>query len=156
MTAPSLCRRHGKYVSLCFKLYVVCCADDRGHLYCSTLDLNPTLDYFICLLTENPARAVQVTGDVGRIAAVLDKPLRPIWLSQESRMWTNAMTEQGSLPFTPLYLVSASNPNPQRLSIGMPYTLIPTVTPLSAFRPINGGRLLVGYAKSAPCFPVLC
>lgn len=59
-------------------------------------------------------------GDVGRLAAVLDKPLRPIWLSQESRMWLNEMADNADLPFTPLYLVSASKPQPQRQFIGMP------------------------------------
>ncbi|KAL3137186.1 hypothetical protein ABBQ32_006750 [Trebouxia sp. C0010 RCD-2024] len=59
----------------------------------------------------------QVSGDVGRLAAVLDKPLRPIWLSQESRMWLNEMADHANLPFTPLYLVSASKPQPQRQSI---------------------------------------
>lgn len=62
----------------------------------------------------------QVSGDVGRLAAVLDKPLRPIWLSQESRMWLNEMADHADLPFTPLYLVSASRPQPERQSIGRP------------------------------------
>ncbi|DBA66398.1 TPA: hypothetical protein ACH3X2_002378 [Trebouxia sp. C0005] len=59
----------------------------------------------------------QVSGDVGRLAAVLDKPLRPIWLSQDSRMWLNAMADHTDLPFTPLYLVSASKSAPHRQSI---------------------------------------
>ena len=63
---------------------------------------------------------VQVSGDVGKLAAVLNKPLRPIWLSQESRMWLNEMADHVDLPFTPLYLVSASKPQPQRQSIGEP------------------------------------
>lgn len=57
-------------------------------------------------------------SDVGRLAAVLDKPLRPIWLSQGSRMWLNAPEDQQHLPFIPLYLVSASKPLPQRQSMG--------------------------------------
>ena len=61
-----------------------------------------------------------MSGDVGRLAAVLDKPLRPIWLSQESRMWLNEMADHADLPFTPLYLVSASRPQPERQSIGRP------------------------------------
>lgn len=65
----------------------------------------------------------QVSGDVGRLAAVLDKPLRPIWLSQESRMWLNEMADHADLPFTPLYLVSASKPQPQRQSIGASLSL---------------------------------
>ena len=67
---------------------------------------------------------LQVSGDVGRLAAVLDKPLRPIWLSQESRMWLNEMADHADLPFTPLYLVSASKPQPQRQSIGEPQSSI--------------------------------
>lgn len=82
-----------------------------------------------CLLTllcscVGPSNAsmlcLQVTGDVGRLAAVLDKPLRPIWLSQESRMWLNEMADHADLPFTPLYLVSASKPQPERQAIGQP------------------------------------
>ena len=71
---------------------------------------------------------MQVSGDVGRLAAILEKPLRPIWLSQESRMWLNEMADQAYLPITPLYLVSASIPHPQRQSIGTwpaPHSLNP-------------------------------
>ena len=65
-----------------------------------------------------------MSGDVGRLAAVLDKPLRPIWLSQDSRMWLNAMADHTELPFTPLYLVSASTSAPRRQSIGVLCPLI--------------------------------
>lgn len=40
----------------------------------------------------------------------LEKPLRPLWLSQNSSIWTNHVAPVHSLPFTPLYLVSASLP----------------------------------------------
>lgn len=40
----------------------------------------------------------------------LDKPLRPVWLSQSSLIWTNHVAPVSSMPFTPLYLVSASLP----------------------------------------------
>ena len=42
-------------------------------------------------------------------AAGLDKPLRPLWISQESTIWPDAIPAPGSLPFLPLYLVSASS-----------------------------------------------
>lgn len=75
--------------------------------------------------SEGPLHIVQVSGEVGRLAAVLDKPLRPIWLSQESRMWLNAMTDRTDLPFTPLYLVSASKPSHQRESISLSLLHLP-------------------------------
>lgn len=59
---------------------------------------------------------------------MLDKPLRPIWLSQDSRMWLNAMADHTDLPFTPLYLVSASKSAPHRQSIGVLDPLILTLT----------------------------
>lgn len=40
----------------------------------------------------------------------LDKPLRPVWLSQSSLIWTNHVAPVSSMPFTPLYLVSTSLP----------------------------------------------
>jgi Rit1 N-terminal domain len=40
----------------------------------------------------------------------LSKPLRPLWVSQSSSIWTNHVAPAHSLPFTPLYLVSASLP----------------------------------------------
>lgn len=42
--------------------------------------------------------------------AVLLKPLRPLWLSQSSLIWTNQVADPSSLAFTPLLLVSASQP----------------------------------------------
>lgn len=40
----------------------------------------------------------------------LSKPLRPLWLSQSSLIWTNQIAPPQSLPFIPIYLVSASLP----------------------------------------------
>lgn len=40
----------------------------------------------------------------------LQKPLRPLWVCQNSRIWTNHVAPAHTLPFTPLYLVSASLP----------------------------------------------
>jgi hypothetical protein len=39
---------------------------------------------------------------------VLSKPLRPLWVSQSSLIWTNQVAHPSSLPFIPLLLVSAS------------------------------------------------
>jgi hypothetical protein len=38
------------------------------------------------------------------------KPVRPLWVSQSSRMWTNHVAPPTALPFTPVYLISASLP----------------------------------------------
>jgi hypothetical protein len=43
--------------------------------------------------------------------AVLHKPLRPLWVSQASQIWTNQVAHPSDLPFTPLLLVSASQPH---------------------------------------------
>lgn len=44
-------------------------------------------------------------------AAVLHKPLQPLWVSQASQIWTNQVAHPSDLPFTPLLLVSASQPH---------------------------------------------
>ena len=53
----------------------------------------------------------QVLADIGGLAAVLRKPLRPLWVSQASRIWLDAVPAASELPFTPLFLISASLPN---------------------------------------------
>ena len=62
---------------------------------------------------------MQVGADVAELAQLLLKPLRPLWLSQESRMWRDSVPPLESLSFTPVILVSASMPNArQRCSTG--------------------------------------
>ena len=46
-----------------------------------------------------------------RLAARLRKPLRPLWISQASTIWTNQVAAPDELPFTPVILVSASAPH---------------------------------------------
>ena len=53
----------------------------------------------------------QVGADMAQLAQALQKPLRPLWLSQESRMWLDDVPALDSLPFIPIMLVSASKPN---------------------------------------------
>ena len=49
----------------------------------------------------------------------LHKPLRPLWVSQLTRVWVNEVPALQELPFVPLYLVSASLPNVrQRRQLG--------------------------------------
>ncbi len=62
---------------------------------------------------------LQVGADVAALSANLTKPLRPLWVSQQSRLWTDDVVPAEDLPFTPLILVSASLPNArQRMSTG--------------------------------------
>ena len=61
----------------------------------------------------------QVGADVAALSASLTKPLRPLWVSQQSRPWDDAVSSPEELPFTPIVLVSASLPNArQRMSTG--------------------------------------
>ncbi len=61
----------------------------------------------------------QVGADVAALSASLTKPLRPLWVSQQSRLWTDNVASAEDLLFTPLILVSASLPNArQRMSTG--------------------------------------
>ena len=62
---------------------------------------------------------MQVRADMSALSASLAKPLRPLWVSQQSRLWTDNVAPAEDLPFTPLILVSASLPNArQRMSTG--------------------------------------
>ena len=54
---------------------------------------------------------VQTGLAVDKVAGILQKPLRPLWVSQNSRMWLNEIPAAGELEFVPLLLVSASTPN---------------------------------------------
>lgn len=49
-------------------------------------------------------------GTIPQFLTHLSKPLRPLWISQSSLIWTNHVAPPQSLPFTPIYLVSASLP----------------------------------------------
>lgn len=49
-------------------------------------------------------------GAVPQYLADLSKPLRPLWISQSSLIWTNQIARPESHSFTPIYLVSASLP----------------------------------------------
>jgi tRNA A64-2'-O-ribosylphosphate transferase len=54
---------------------------------------------------------VQVGADLSTLVAQARKPLRCLWLSQESRIWVDTVPDVHSMPFTPVILVSASLPN---------------------------------------------
>ncbi|PNH02681.1 tRNA A64-2'-O-ribosylphosphate transferase, partial [Tetrabaena socialis] len=54
---------------------------------------------------------LRVGADVeglAKVGRVLKKPLRPLWISQDSTIWVDQVAQPDTLPFTPLYLVSAS------------------------------------------------
>ena len=53
----------------------------------------------------------QVEADLAGLARRLKKPLRPLWISQNSRIWIDQVAHPDNLPFTPVILVSASLPN---------------------------------------------
>lgn len=59
----------------------------------------------------------QVGADVAGLAAVLKKPLRPLWVSQRSHIWLNEVAHPADLPFTPLILISASLPDARQRRI---------------------------------------
>jgi tRNA A64-2'-O-ribosylphosphate transferase len=54
------------------------------------------------------ASLLAVGADIAGLSALLQRPLRALWLSQASPLW--ALPEPASLPFTPLLCVSASAP----------------------------------------------
>ena len=54
--------------------------------------------------------AAQSGATLDGLAATLAKPLRCLWLSQQSRIWLNQIADVSDLPFTPIVLVSASDP----------------------------------------------
>ncbi|GAX78930.1 hypothetical protein CEUSTIGMA_g6369.t1 [Chlamydomonas eustigma] len=54
----------------------------------------------------------QTVVDVTSLVQVLRKPLRPLWISQSSLIWINQVAQPEDLSFTPLILVSASQPLP--------------------------------------------
>lgn len=53
---------------------------------------------------------MQMGMDLSELAARLTKPLRCLWVSQQSRIWLNQVATPEELDFTPLVLVSASDP----------------------------------------------
>ena len=54
---------------------------------------------------------MQVKADIAGLANSLQKPLRPLWISQNSRIWIDQVPDPEDLPFTPIILLSASLPN---------------------------------------------
>jgi len=56
------------------------------------------------------ASALAVAPQLSALAARLRKPLRPLWVSQESRIWTNHVASPHELSFCPVILISASAP----------------------------------------------
>eukprot|EP00850_Spirogloea_muscicola_P023324 SM000347S12998 [mRNA] locus=s347:65217:68332:- [translate_table: standard] len=50
-------------------------------------------------------------ADIVGLARRLRKPLRPLWVSQRTVVWTNKVPQPEEWPFTPLILVSASRLN---------------------------------------------
>ena len=70
------------------------------------------------LLTDHMVVCViQVGADVAALAAALRKPLRPLWVSQNSLIWLDRVPDVADLGFTPLLLVSASLPNARQRRI---------------------------------------
>jgi hypothetical protein len=82
----------------------------------------------------------QVGADIGHLATVLRRPLRPLWLSPDSRVWLNHVPALGELPFTPLFLVSASQPRRCRMMLGGPPALGCTLSYSSAFFSKEGAQ----------------
>ena len=54
---------------------------------------------------------MQLDADIAGLAKHLRKPLRALWISQNSRIWLDETPDPEDLPFTPVILVSASLPN---------------------------------------------
>ncbi|KAK3255919.1 hypothetical protein CYMTET_34924, partial [Cymbomonas tetramitiformis] len=70
-----------------------------------------------------------VGAEIGELAAALRKPLRVLWISQATAIWTNRLAALHELPFTPILLISAS-------------------TPLQKSGPRRGGATTTGYGWS--------
>lgn len=49
--------------------------------------------------------------DIASIALLLNRPLRPLWISQRTLIWLNEVPGYDSWDFTPIILVSASSCN---------------------------------------------
>ncbi|KAK9818277.1 hypothetical protein WJX72_009958 [[Myrmecia] bisecta] len=65
----------------------------------------------------NQAQLQEVGADLTQLAAQLRKPLQPLWVSQQTRIWLNKVPDPGALDFTPLVLVSASLPHARQRRI---------------------------------------
>ncbi|KAL2652312.1 hypothetical protein R1flu_020440 [Riccia fluitans] len=52
-----------------------------------------------------------VSIDFEQLSNQVKKPLRPLWISQNSVIWLNELPELDDWPFTPIILVSASKPS---------------------------------------------
>lgn len=59
-------------------------------------------------------------ADIGSLSKALRKPLQPLWISQNTVVWLNEVPDAASWTFTPIILVSASQPIPraQRMTDG--------------------------------------
>ncbi|KAL6603927.1 hypothetical protein ACP70R_044288 [Stipagrostis hirtigluma subsp. patula] len=67
-------------------------------------------------------------ADINSLALGLQKPLRPLWISQRTRIWLNEVPEHESWDFTPIILISASASNAvatQRMSSEFSWHYIP-------------------------------
>lgn len=67
-------------------------------------------------------------ADISSLALGVQKPLRPLWISQKTRIWLNEVPEHESWDFTPIILVSASASNTvatQRMSSEFSWHYIP-------------------------------
>ena len=63
---------------------------------------------------------VQAGVAIDELACELQRPLRPLWISQNSTIWLNEVAPVRDLGYTPLVLISASLPNArQRCSAGL-------------------------------------
>ncbi|XP_042488923.1 uncharacterized protein C3F10.06c isoform X2 [Macadamia integrifolia] len=59
---------------------------------------------------EDWTRQLEASGaDIGSLASILRKPLRPLWISQKTVIWLNEVPDYDSWGFTPIILVSASS-----------------------------------------------
>ena len=72
---------------------------------------------------DSGTQLLQVDPSLQNLVQKLRKPLRPLWVSQLTRVWINEVPALQELPFVPLYLVSASLPNVrQRRQLGGPFS----------------------------------
>ncbi|KAF9613785.1 hypothetical protein IFM89_011509 [Coptis chinensis] len=59
-------------------------------------------------LEEWTRQLVASGADIASVASSLQKPLRPLWISQKSLIWLNEVPDYDSWDFTPIILVTAS------------------------------------------------
>lgn len=103
-------------------------------------------------------------ADLIPLKKLLQKPLRPLWISQKTVIWLNEVADVASWNFTPIILVTASRPigAPQRMSdVEFSWSYIPGTNPyctsltlISLLLPKSGVKYFFTFLFFLYCFIV--